>query len=204
MTRIVLDDLIEQKVDALTVDKLTVVRHGATAGTSRPSTSSSVLWIGTVQPTNAVEGDIVIRDTSGDVTAARALVTSGDVTITATSNANLGPEVTVEAEVGDWVLISLSTKYKAGSNEANARLALYSVNRGGYGNSDQWTSWHGVAGQGEQPISGAMPWQITAQDLSGGTATFQLHGRVLAGTGTNRILAASSGNALCLFAQVLP
>lgn len=33
------------------------VNHGSTAGTARPSGYVSVEWYGTVEPTNAVEGD---------------------------------------------------------------------------------------------------------------------------------------------------
>ena len=33
------------------------VDHGATAGTSRPSVSGYVLWVGSVEPTNAINGD---------------------------------------------------------------------------------------------------------------------------------------------------
>ena len=44
-----------------------VVNHGAVAGTARPSGWASVTWIGTVDPTNATSGDLVIRtdQTSG-------------------------------------------------------------------------------------------------------------------------------------------
>lgn len=40
-----------------------VVNHGATAGTARPSGYGSVEWIGSVEPTNAINGDTWI-DTS--------------------------------------------------------------------------------------------------------------------------------------------
>ena len=33
------------------------VNHGATAGTARPTGFESVEWYGTVEPTNAIEGD---------------------------------------------------------------------------------------------------------------------------------------------------
>jgi len=39
---------------------LIFVNHGGTAGTSRPSVSGAVIWIGTVEPTNASNGDIWI------------------------------------------------------------------------------------------------------------------------------------------------
>lgn len=35
-----------------------VVVHGSTAGTARPSGFAVIHWIGTVEPTNAVNGDI--------------------------------------------------------------------------------------------------------------------------------------------------
>lgn len=40
-----------------------VVVHGATAGTARPSGYGSVEWIGSVEPTNAINGDTWV-DTS--------------------------------------------------------------------------------------------------------------------------------------------
>lgn len=40
---------------------LTFVNHGAVAGTARPSGYDAVVWYGSVQPTNAVAPDIVIR-----------------------------------------------------------------------------------------------------------------------------------------------
>ena len=42
-----------------------VVVHGATAGTARPSTAAVpvVLWVGSVSPTNAVDGDIWLNTT---------------------------------------------------------------------------------------------------------------------------------------------
>lgn len=42
-----------------------VVNHGATAGTSRPTGVGAVYWIGSVSPTNAVNGDLWY-DTTGD------------------------------------------------------------------------------------------------------------------------------------------
>lgn len=37
---------------------LIYINHGATSGTTRPSVSGAVYWIGTVEPTNAVDGDV--------------------------------------------------------------------------------------------------------------------------------------------------
>lgn len=42
------------------------VQHGSTAGTARPSTSLSVMWVGTVTPTNAVNGDTYLNTGTGD------------------------------------------------------------------------------------------------------------------------------------------
>lgn len=36
------------------------VNHGATADTDRPVGYAAVLWIGTVEPTNAIDGDVWI------------------------------------------------------------------------------------------------------------------------------------------------
>lgn len=37
------------------------INHGATAGTARPTGAAFVIWYGSVQPTNAVVPDVVIR-----------------------------------------------------------------------------------------------------------------------------------------------
>ncbi len=42
-----------------------VVTHGATAGTTRPTSAGAVYWIGSVEPSNAVNGD-QWYDTTGD------------------------------------------------------------------------------------------------------------------------------------------
>lgn len=42
------------------VDAVTYVSHGSTAGTARPSVFAAVVWVGSVEPTNAVNGDIWI------------------------------------------------------------------------------------------------------------------------------------------------
>jgi hypothetical protein len=42
-----------------------VVNHGATAGTTRPTSAGAVYWIGSVEPTNAANGD-QWYDTTGD------------------------------------------------------------------------------------------------------------------------------------------
>ncbi len=39
------------------------VNHGATAGTARPSGYASIEWIGTVEPTNAINGDTWVNTT---------------------------------------------------------------------------------------------------------------------------------------------
>jgi hypothetical protein len=41
---------------------MTVVNHGATADTARPTGAAAVYWIGTVEPTNAVDGDLWFGD----------------------------------------------------------------------------------------------------------------------------------------------
>lgn len=44
--------------------RLRVIEHGATAATTRPSDADTVLWVGSAEPSNAVENDIWI-DTDG-------------------------------------------------------------------------------------------------------------------------------------------
>jgi len=46
---------------ALTTNVVTMVNHGATAGTARPTGYAMVIWYGSVAPTNATAPDIVIR-----------------------------------------------------------------------------------------------------------------------------------------------
>lgn len=43
---------------AASANALGYVNHGATAGTTRPTGYAAVVWVGTVEPTNAVNGDI--------------------------------------------------------------------------------------------------------------------------------------------------
>lgn len=44
--------------DAVKAGATAYVNHGATAGTARPSGYAAVVWIGSVEPTNASNGDI--------------------------------------------------------------------------------------------------------------------------------------------------
>ena len=50
---------------ALTSTGVVVVSHGSTASTARPTNAAVVMWKGSVEPTNAVNGDLWY-DTSGD------------------------------------------------------------------------------------------------------------------------------------------
>ena len=43
---------------AIAPENLGYVNHGATAGTARPTGYGAILWVGTVTPTNAVDGDV--------------------------------------------------------------------------------------------------------------------------------------------------
>jgi hypothetical protein len=45
---------------AAAVDAVTAVTHGSNAGTARPAGVTAVYWIGTVEPVNAVNGDLWI------------------------------------------------------------------------------------------------------------------------------------------------
>ena len=56
------------------------VTYGAVASTARPSTNSSVIWIGSVEPTNAIDGDVWL-DTSG---------TAPGITTTVIDSLNVG------------------------------------------------------------------------------------------------------------------
>ena len=44
--------------DARVVNSMRVVNHGSTAGTARPAGAAAVYWIGTVEPTNALDNDL--------------------------------------------------------------------------------------------------------------------------------------------------
>ena len=46
--------------DARVVNSMRVVNHGSTAGTARPAGAAAVYWIGTVEPTNALDNDLWI------------------------------------------------------------------------------------------------------------------------------------------------
>lgn len=48
---------VKAYVDATGIE---TINHGATAGTTRPSTTNPVVWVGSVEPTNATNGDVWI------------------------------------------------------------------------------------------------------------------------------------------------
>lgn len=64
-----------------------VVEHGATAGTARPSGATVVLWVGSVEPTNAIAGDqwdnasgspsVYIEEPASEGTTGQVLTTDG-------------------------------------------------------------------------------------------------------------------------------
>lgn len=60
-----IDTAVAARVPAtlLTANGKGFVSHGATAGTARPSGFASIEWYGSVEPTNAVNGDTWV-DTS--------------------------------------------------------------------------------------------------------------------------------------------
>lgn len=43
---------------AAAADALGYVNHGASASTARPTGYAAIVWVGTVEPTNAMNGDI--------------------------------------------------------------------------------------------------------------------------------------------------
>lgn len=58
--------IAEGQVTNLTTDlasKIETVYHGSTSSTARPSTTSPVMWVGTVEPTNAINNDCWIDQT---------------------------------------------------------------------------------------------------------------------------------------------
>lgn len=42
---------------------MVTVNHGATAGTARPIGAVTVMWVGSVTPTNALDGDLWVDTT---------------------------------------------------------------------------------------------------------------------------------------------
>jgi hypothetical protein len=48
-------------LDAKINNTWVVVNHGSTAGTERPAGAEQVLWVGTVQPTNAQTNDFWVN-----------------------------------------------------------------------------------------------------------------------------------------------
>lgn len=64
----------------------TQVVHGSTAGTARPTTTLSVMWVGTVTPTNAANGDTYLNSGTGDekVKVAGSFIPLNQATNTAT------------------------------------------------------------------------------------------------------------------------
>ena len=56
-------ELVELLKAVMKDDILGVVVHGATAGTSRPTGYAQIMWIGSVEPTNATDNDTWIDTT---------------------------------------------------------------------------------------------------------------------------------------------
>lgn len=66
---------------------VTVVEHGAVAGTARPAGAAVVLWVGSVEPTNAVAGDqwddasgtpsVYVEEPASEGTSGQVLTTDG-------------------------------------------------------------------------------------------------------------------------------
>jgi hypothetical protein len=79
----------------------TIVDHGATAGTARPTGASLVLWVGTVAPTNAVTGD-EWKDQTNDLWKrwdGSAWVAAGSATYVAAVAAPTGVAATDSANI---------------------------------------------------------------------------------------------------------
>lgn len=49
---------VEAEVGAIRTGVMVVVNHGSNASTARPSYAAAVYWIGTVEPTNALDDDL--------------------------------------------------------------------------------------------------------------------------------------------------
>ena len=51
----------QEQLDNIAAGAVGFVNHGAIAGTARPTGYGSIEWVGSVEPTNAVNGDIWIN-----------------------------------------------------------------------------------------------------------------------------------------------
>jgi len=57
------DAVNKGQLDGLQAETVTFVNHGATAGTARPTGFDTVMWLGSVEPTNAVNDDFWVDTT---------------------------------------------------------------------------------------------------------------------------------------------
>lgn len=197
---------------AMTSTYAAVVEHGANADVARPTSNGVVLWIGSVTPTNAQPGDLVV---SSQRKSAFIRHTAGDITITSGTMIDLGVEkLTMRAAVGDLVLLGINGKWSgSGGQTGNARLTLYSENRGGYVKEEPdgppqpgVAGWYGPALRQEISIGAAYPYEIAEGDVdANGLATFALHGSVgNAGEGVFRILKGTTSDNLIIYGSVMP
>ena len=177
----------------------TVVEHGATAGTARPSTTGVVIWIGTVTPTNAEASDLVFVS-AGTTTFDQAVRSSGDITAT-TSWADIGgTSVTVQCAEGDVVAFMPAGKWN-NDGSADAFLDVYSVNRAAKCSASTfgYAGWSGANGV-RTVFGGVIHYTLQASDVDAGEATFNLQCRVNSST---RTLKADTDEQLYFAVQVL-
>lgn len=150
--------------------RLRVIEHGATAATTRPSDADTVLWIGSVEPDNAVENDIWI-DTDGY----HYLVHDGSsfVDPIANATADLADKTLDETITGSW---SFDTKLRAPDFGFNIKLSSDPLTDYPIG-----TSQAAVASGDGWPTSGILwtfkrdadrAFQLVAEQRTGGTAFY--------------------------------
>lgn len=179
-----------------------VVEHGATAATARPDYDGVVFWIGTVDPDNALSTDVVLAPPSATLFD-RNIRTAGDVAVTSTTWADVDNslDVTLDVAVGDVVAISVNGKWKGGEAE-NGRMNVYTVNRGGQivNATGGIVGWQGPA-SAEANIGAPFFYEIVADDISAGQATFRL--RALSIGGATRTIKASTNDPLHFAAHVI-
>lgn len=136
------------------------VVHGAVAGTARPSTSLSVMWVGTVTPTNAVNGDTYLNTGTGDekVMVSGSFIPLNQATNTATyeAQANLDADVATKVNAGTGTSAGTAVYNAAKARAAATFSPLNLPNLIGWWAADQIsgnvgdsvTTWADLSGNG--------------------------------------------------------
>lgn len=164
------------------------------------------------------DGQLHVKDSAGAVTdigaaapagaivsKATATRTAGNVTLSGTSYANVdtGIDLVVAATAGDLLLIGLSAFWQAendfgaldGATIVSGSPVNYISGNGSTGAGVM--AWRGIS-LAYSAVGATVYYIVVGGDISGGNVTLRLRGKT--GGGTNKVVRASSGEALTWYA----